>query len=74
MRSKIMKVIAEMSGRNKEELKPEACLEEDLGLDELDQVELIMALEETFNIYISDDEIDIVKTVEELVQLVNGKI
>lgn len=74
MRSKIIKVIMEMSERSKEELKPEARLAEDLGLDELDQVELIMALEETFNIYISDDEIDIVKTVEELVQLVNGKI
>ena len=74
MRAKIMSIIQYMSGCKLEDLNPEARLVEDLGLDELDQVELIMALEEKFSIEISDKEIQAVKTVEELVQLVNGKI
>lgn len=74
MRSKIIKVIMEMSERSKEELKPEARLLEDLGMDELDQIELVMALEDRFGIDISNKEIRDIKTVEELVNLVNGKV
>ena len=47
--------------------------QEDLGLDELDTVELIMACEEEFGIAISDDEADHVPTIGDLVDLIEKK-
>ena len=47
--------------------------QEDLGLDELDVVELIMACEEEFGIAISDDEADHVPTIGDLVDLIEKK-
>ncbi|QCI17170.1 acyl carrier protein [Buchnera aphidicola (Aphis helianthi)] len=47
---------------------------EDLGADSLDIVELIMTLEEDFNIEISDDEAEKIKTVQNAIDFVNTKL
>ena len=55
-----------------EEVKPEASFVDDLGADSLDQVELVMALEEEFNIEISDEEAESIKTVQDTLKYVTG--
>lgn len=53
---KIRKVIAEKLSVDIDEVVPEAHLVDDLGADSLDLVELIMSMEEEFDIEISDDD------------------
>lgn len=64
-------IISQELNIQKDKIKLESRLSEDLGLDSIDAVELIMKLEEDYNISISDDEIKNVKTVRELVDYVN---
>lgn len=54
-------------------LKPEASLKEDLCMDSLDTVEFIMAVEEEFNIEISDEESDKILTVGEVLDFIESK-
>jgi len=56
------------------EIKPEDRLVDDLGLDSLDMVELIMAAEEDFDIEIPDEDAEKVKTVQDAIDLVAGKV
>lgn len=56
------------------EIKPEARIQEDLGADSLDGVFIVMALEDEFNIEILDTELDSVKTVEDVVHYIEGKL
>ena len=57
-----------------EKLKPEARLKEDVGADELDLVELVMATEEEFDIEISDDDAEKITTVSDLTKYVSAKV
>jgi len=52
----------------------EATFGDDLGADSLDLVELVMALEETFDIEVAEDELKEIKTVGEAFDLVYAKI
>jgi acyl carrier protein len=47
---------------------------EDLGADSLDLVELVMALEETFNIEVAEDELKEIRTVGEAFELIYAKL
>ena len=69
---RVKKIIAEQLAVSEEEVKPEASLVDDLGADSLDQVELVMALEEEFNIEISDEEAENIKTVQDTLKFVVG--
>lgn len=53
---KVKEIIVEQLGVSAEEVKPEAAFVEDLGADSLDLTELIMAMEEEFDIEIDDEE------------------
>ena len=53
---KLKEIIAEQLGVEKGHVTPEASFTEDLGADSLDAVELIMAIEEAFDIEIPDEE------------------
>ena len=70
METKIKKIIAEQLGVSFEEVKPDASFVDDLGSDSLDLVELIMALEEEFNIEIPDEEAEKIKTVSQAIEYV----
>jgi len=59
--------IAEQLGVAADEVKPESSFIEDLGADSLDIVELVMALEEEFNIEISDEDAEKIRTVKDVV-------
>ena len=65
--SKVRDKIAEQLGVSADEVTPEASFIEDLGADSLDIVELVMALEEEFNIEISDEDAEKIRTVKDVV-------
>ncbi|MFY9782264.1 MAG: acyl carrier protein [Acidimicrobiales bacterium] len=52
----------------------DASFGDDLGADSLDLVELVMALEETFNIEVAEDELKEIKTVGEAFELIYAKL
>ena len=54
-----------------EEVIASAKLDDDLGADSMDVVEIVMAIEDEFDIDIDDSELENVKTVQDLVDLVN---
>jgi acyl carrier protein len=66
-------IFAEQLGVPAEKVKPEARVKEDLGADDLDRVELIMASEEEFEIEISDDDAEKLTTVREFTQYVSAR-
>lgn len=63
---KIIEVIANQLGVDKEMVLPSANIVDDLGADSLDVTELAMALEETFDIEISDDDAGNIRTVQDI--------
>ena len=64
-------IIAEQLGVGEEEIKPESSFIEDLGADSLDIVELVMAMEEEFEVEIPDEEAEHIKTVGDAINYVN---
>ena len=66
----IKEVIVEQLNVSPEEVKPEAKFVEDLGADSLDVVEMIMALEEKFEIEIPDSEAEKIQTVQDAVDYI----
>ena len=52
----------------------EASFSDDLGADSLDLVELVMALEETFDIEVAEDELKEIRTVGEAFELIYAKL
>jgi len=67
-------LIAEQLGVKKEQVVPDASFTEDLGADSLDAVELIMAIEEAFDIEIPDDEAEKMTTPGDCVAAIKSKM
>ncbi len=65
VQQRLRKIIAEQLSVDEEEVVPEASFIEDLNADSLDLVELIMTLEEEFNIKISDEDAEKIQTVQD---------
>ena len=57
IKARVRKIVVEQLGVKEEELKNDASFVDDLGADSLDTVELVMALEEEFDITIPDEEV-----------------
>ncbi|HEX2987363.1 MAG TPA: acyl carrier protein [Chloroflexota bacterium] len=62
---KLKKIVSEQLSVDLEEVVPEASFIEDLNADSLDLVELIMTMEEEFNIKISDEDAEKIQTVQD---------
>ncbi len=71
--SKVQKIVSEQLGVDESEVKPEASFANDLGADSLDTVELVMALEEEFDIEIPDEAAENIATVQAAVDYINQK-
>lgn len=71
---RVQKIVAEQLGVDAAEVIPAANFANDLGADSLDTVELVMALEEEFEIEIPDDAAEKMMTVQEAVDYINGKV
>ena len=68
--SKVQKIVADKLGTDLEKVKPEANFAEDLGADSLDTVELVMALEEEFDLEIPDEAAEQIATVQAAVDYI----
>lgn len=71
---KIMPILAETLEIDKDKIKPESKITEDLGADSLDTIELTMALEDAFNIEITDEEAEKMRTVEDVLGYLAQKV
>ncbi len=69
----VKKVIAEELGADEASITPSSKIIEDLGADSLDVVELIMALEEKFDISIPDEDGQKIATVDDIVKYIEAK-
>lgn len=65
---KIKPIIAKELGIKEENITLEAKIEEDLGADSLDAIEIIMDLEEAFNIEIMDEDSEKMKTIDDIIR------
>ncbi|MFZ5650918.1 MAG: acyl carrier protein [Bacillota bacterium] len=70
MFEKVKKIIAEQLGVDEADVTMESSFIEDLGADSLDIVELVMALEEEFDIVIPDEDAEKIRTVGEAVKYI----
>ena len=69
IKEKILKVISEHLGIAVTEVTPEKALVKDLGADSLDTVELVMCMEDEFNVEITDSEGEKIVTVQDAIDL-----
>ena len=68
---KIKGIICEQLNVSEEDVVPGASFVDDLGADSLDQVELIMAMEEEFDISIPDEDAEKIGTVKDAIEYIN---
>ena len=71
--AKIIDIIANQLGVDKEMVTPAANIVDDLGADSLDVVELVMALEEAFDTEIPDEDAEKIRTVQDIFDYVKKK-
>lgn len=69
--TKVRGIIAEQLGVGEDEIKIESSFVEDLGADSLDIVELVMAMEEEFEVEIPDEEAENIKTVGDAINFIS---
>jgi len=70
--SRVINVTSEQLSVDASEIRPESSFQDDLGADSLDLVELIMAMEEEFDVKIDDDAAQKIKTVQNAVDFINS--
>lgn len=70
---RIKKVVVEQLDVSDDEVSQDASFEDDLGADSLDVVELVMGLEEEFDIEIPDEDAEKIKTVSDAVSYIEEK-
>jgi acyl carrier protein len=69
---KIKEIVADQLGVDLEEIVEEASIQADLGADSLDVVELIMALEEEFEMEIPDEDAEKIATIGDIVEYIKN--
>ena len=70
--ARVKEIIVEQLGVDASEVNPQASFVNDLGADSLDTVELVMALEEEFDIEIPDEEAEKIQTVGQAIDYIKG--
>ncbi len=73
MLEQVKKVLVESINVDENLIKPEASLSDDLGIDSLSAVELSLELESNFGIRIEDEELANLKTVQDIIDIIESK-
>ncbi len=71
--TKVKQIIAEKLGVSEDNITPQSSFVDDLGADSLDQVELIMALEDEFDLEIPDEDAEKLRTVKDALAYIDSK-
>lgn len=69
----IKRILAEQFSMSEDDITMDTSFAEDIGADSLDLVELVMALEQEFDIEIDDDEVEKIKTVGDAIRYIKDK-
>lgn len=69
---RVKKIVVEQLGVKESEVTTTASFVDDLGADSLDTVELVMALEEEFELEIPDEDAEKITTVQQAVEYINA--
>ena len=71
---KVKAILSEQFDVEEDSITPDTNLSEDLEADSLDVVDLLMSIEEEFEIEVPDDEIENIKTVDQLVKYIEANM
>lgn len=71
---KIKDIIVEQLDVEEDAVTMEASIKDDLGADSLDVVDLVMSIEESFDVEIPDEEVENIKTVGDIVKYIENKV
>jgi acyl carrier protein len=74
LEERVSEIIIEQLGVTKEEIVPEASFIDDLGADSLDIVELVMAMEEAFDIEIPDEDAEAIQKIGDAVSYIKERV
>ena len=72
--SEVSEILVDNYGLRYDEITPEATLDENLDLDSLDRVEFLSKIEDKFNIRAQDDDLETLKTVQDVVTYIDDRI
>jgi len=70
VKDRVIEIVAEQLGVNKEQITDDTSFVNDLGADSLDTVELVMELEEEFDVNIPDDAAEKIQTVGQAIEFI----
>ncbi|BCA79814.1 MAG: acyl carrier protein [Desulfuromonadales bacterium] len=68
---RVKQIVAEQLGVDEDQVTNDASFMDDLGADSLDTVELVMALEEEFDVEISDEDAEKIQTVQDAISYIS---
>ena len=71
---RVKEIIAEQLGLEKDDIQPEASFIDDLGADSLDIVEMIMTIEDEFDVEISDEDAEKIISVQDAISYISDKL
>jgi acyl carrier protein len=74
LEQKVRGIVAEQLGVDLAEVQPGASILDDLGADSLDVVEMVMSLEESFDIEVPDEDVEALRTVADVERYVTRAI
>jgi acyl carrier protein len=74
LEERVAELVVEQLGVSREEVVAEAAFIDDLGADSLDIVELVMALEEAFDVEIPDEDAEKIQTIEDAVSYLKERV
>lgn len=70
---KVVALLSEQLGVNKDTINADSDVVKDLGADSIDVVQLLMAMEDEFGVTVTEDDAGTLKTVGDIVSLIDGR-